>query len=423
MPAAGPRLGLRENLDQFSLLVLVNAFVGAMVGLERSVLPLVAEHQFGVTSYTVVLAFVASFGFAKAIANGLAGAASDRVGRKQVLIAGWIFALPVPVLLYWAPTWGWVLVANVLLGLNQGLAWSATVVMKIDLVGPRDRGLAMGLNEAAGYLAVAAAALGAGYVASTSGVGPEPFLLGIAFALAGLALSVFAVRETSGHAELESLLGGSSEQHPGLWEVIRRTSWADRNLSAVSLAGLVNNLNDGLAWGLFPLLFASAGLDLKHIAVLVALYPAVWGIAQLGTGWLSDHLGRKPLVVGGMLLQALALGGLAGAESFGPLAVASVGLGLGTAMVYPTFLAIIGDVAEPAWRASAVGVYRFWRDSGYVVGAVVAGLTADAFGIRGAVWTIALLTLGAGVLTMVRLGETTQSRTTTLREQTTLERS
>ena len=306
MPSPDPaapaiRLGLRENWEQFTLLVLVNAFVGGMVGLERTIVPLLAEEEFGLASRTIALSFIVSFGVVKALANLFAGRFSDRIGRKQILVAGWLFGLPVPILIILAPSWEWVVFANVLLGINQGLCWSTTVIMKIDLVGPARRGLAMGLNEAAGYLAVAGAALASGFIAASYGLRPEPFYLGIVFALAGLVVSVFFVRDSHAHARHEGRLqGAASEGTRSFREIFALTSWKDRRLFAVSQAGLVNNLNDGMAWGLFPLFFTAAGLPIEQIAILSALYPAVWGLGQLGTGALSDHVGRKPLITGGM---------------------------------------------------------------------------------------------------------------------------
>jgi MFS family permease len=409
-----PRLGLRQNLAQFVLLVAVNALVGGMYGQERLVLPLLARDEFGLTAYTGVLTFILAFGATKAIANYAAGTLSDRYGRKPVLITGWLIALPVPLLLMWAPSWGWVIAANVLLGLNQGLTWSTTVVMKIDLVGPSRRGLAMGLNEAAGYLAVAATAMATGYLAARHGLRPEPFYLGIAFAALGLGLSTLAVRETRDHARLEAAShtgradGRHAHLHAGLSnrEILAQVSYREPALSAASHAGMVNNLMDGLAWGLLPLLFAGAGLPVAQVGLLAALYPAVWGLGQLLTGALSDRTGRKPLIVGGQLLQGLALALIAFGNSFPVWVVAVVLLGAGTALVYPTLLATIGDVAHPAWRARAVGVYRLWRDGGFVVGALVAGLIADAYGLDAAVWAVAALTTASAGAVATRMYET-----------------
>ena len=405
-------LGLRANWRQFWLLVLVNAFVGAMVGLERTVLPLLAEAEFGIASRTAALSFIATFGVVKALTNYFAGRLSDRFGRRHVLLAGWLFALPVPLMVMWAPTWSWIIVANVLLGINQGLAWSTTVIMKVDLVGPRQRGLAMGLNEFAGYLAVALSALATGYIAQSYGLRPEPFYLGIAFAAAGLAISFQFVRETRDHVALESQRHVS---HPSAVdhgadmttrELFARASWKDPALSSASHAGMINNLNDGLAWGLFPLFFAAAGMDVRQIGILSFTYPAVWGVLQLWTGALSDRVGRKQLIAGGMLLQGAALAAIAVVHGFWPWVGAAALLGAGTAMVYPTLLAAIGDVAHPHWRGSAIGVYRLWRDSGYAVGALVAGVLADLFGMSWAIGAVAFLTIMSGVSVLWRMPET-----------------
>lgn len=416
-PGADPRplqLGLRQNAAQFTLLVVVNALVGGMLGQERTVLPLLGEREFGLTAYTAGLTFILVFGLAKAATNYVAGTFSDRYGRKPVLLAGWIVAVPVPLLLIWAPSWGWVILANVLLGVSQGLTWSTTVIMKIDLVGPTRRGLAMGLNEAAGYGAVALTALATGYLAESYGLRPAPFLLGVAFAALGLGLSGVAVKETREHARLEaaSHVARADGRHDHLHErlsdreVFVQTSVREPALSSASQAGLVNNLNDGLAWGLFPILFAGAGLSVSRIGVLAALYPAVWGVGQLFTGALSDRWGRKWMIAAGMWLQAIALVVIAVADDFAAWAVAAALLGAGTAMVYPTLLAAIGDVAHPAWRARSVGVYRLWRDGGFAVGALLAGVVADALGVRAAVWTVAALTAASGVIVAVRMYET-----------------
>ena len=406
------RLGLRENWRQFALLVLINAFVGGMVGLERTVVPLLAEQDFGLASRTIALSFIVSFGVVKALANLLAGRFSDRVGRKRVLVIGWLFGLPVPVIIMLAPSWDWVVFANVLLGVNQGLCWSTTVIMKIDLVGPRRRGLALGLNEASGYLAVAGAALASGALAARYGLRPEPFLLGVVFAVAGLLLSVFFVQDSHAHARHEAALHGSpaSPATPSFREIFRLTSWGDRRLFAVSQAGLVNNLNDGMAWGLLPLFFTAGGLGIGQIAILAAIYPAVWGLGQLGTGALSDHAGRKPLIAGGMGVQAAGILLMVATTGFWPWALAAVLLGIGTAMVYPTLLAAIGDVAHPEWRASAVGVYRLWRDSGYALGALFAGAIADLLGLRWAIGAVGLLTLASGTVVLAVMTETLAAR-------------
>jgi MFS family permease len=416
--AAGARLtapiqlGLRVNAAQFTLLVAVNALVGGMLGQERAVLPLLAEREFGLTGHTAVLTYVLGFGVAKAVANYAAGSWADRFGRRPVLVGGWLVAAPVPLILVWAPSWAWIVAANVLLGVSQGLTWSVTVIMKIDLVGPARRGLVMGINESAGYLAVAGTALATGYLAAAYGLRPVPFLLGVAYAALGLGLSTLLVRETRGHARLEGARlearTGDGGQPAGLGsgQVFRLTSVSDPALSSACQAGLVNNLNDGLAWGLFPLLFAGAGLGLAEIGLLAALYPAVWGLGQLATGPASDRWGRKPLIVGGMLLQAAALGVVGTAGTFCVWAGAAVILGIGTALVYPTLLAAVGDVAHPAWRARAVGVYRLWRDGGFAVGALVAGVLADLYGVRAAILAVAGLTAASGVLVWVRMSET-----------------
>jgi MFS family permease len=383
---APPRLGLGANLPQFSLLVLVNAFVGAMVGMERTILPAIAEHDFHLAAKSAVLSFIVAFGIAKALTNYLAGRLSDRVGRKHVLVAGWLIAAPVPLMLMWAPTWSWIVGANILLGISQGLTWSTTVIMKIDLAGARQRGLAMGLNEFAGYIAVAASALATGWIAARYGLRPQPFYLGLGFVAMGLGLSALAVRETKQHVAEESRQLDASREliGPTPREIFWRTTIFDRNLSSVCQVGLVNNLNDGMAWGLFPLVFAAKRMGLEQIAWLAAIYPATWGVAQLFTGAWSDRVGRKWLIVTGMWVQAGGIVVVLAASAFSWLAAGGVLLGLGTAMVYPTLLAAIGDVAAPAWRASAVGTYRLWRDLGYAIGALLAGITADVFGLSAA---------------------------------------
>lgn len=401
-----PQLGLRANWRQFWLLVLVNAFVGAMVGLERTVLPLLAEAEFGLASRSAALSFIATFGAVKAVTNFAAGRLGDTYGRKRVLVAGWLAALPVPFLVIWAPGWSWIVFANALLGINQGLAWSTTVIMKVDLVGPRQRGLAMGLNEFAGYLAVALAALGTGYIAEAYGLRPEPFYLGIAFAAAGLTLSLLFVRDTREHVALEA----GDVPRPTSRELFARAAWTDPALSSASQAGLVNNLNDGLAWGLFPLFFASAGLDVARIGLLAFTYPAVWGLLQIWTGSLSDRWGRRRLIAAGMLVQGVALAAVALVRGFGSWIGAAALLGVGTAMVYPTLLAAVGDVAHPRWRGTAVGVYRLWRDSGYVAGALLAGVLADLVGMAWAIGAVALLTAASGLLVLVRMPETLRAR-------------
>jgi MFS family permease len=402
------RLGLRENSGQFALLVLVNAFVGAMVGLERTILPAIAEQEFQIAARTAILSFILVFGVTKALTNYFAGRLADHYGRKLVLVAGWLVAVPVPFLLIWAPDWNWIIATNVLLGISQGLTWSTTVIMKIDLVGPKQRGLAMGLNEFAGYFAVAGSALATGWVASVYGLRPEPFYLGVFYVVAGLLLSWFVIRETLHYVSHEMRTMHADADVPSLSqrEIFRRASYADPNLSSISQAGLVNNLNDGMAWGLFPLVFAAAGMTLYQTGILAAIYPAVWAIVQVFTGALSDRIGRKGLIVAGMWLQAAGIAVTARADGFALFGSGAVLLGVGTAMVYPTLLAAIGDVAHPVWRASAVGVYRLWRDLGYAVGALVAGITADLFGLSIALWLVAALTALSGLVAAVRMSET-----------------
>jgi MFS family permease len=406
------RLGLRENLAQFCLLVVVNAFVGAMIGMERSILPAIAEHDFRLAARSAVLSFIVVFGVTKALTNYLAGRLADRFGRKHVLVGGWLIAAPVPFLLMWAPSWSWVLFANVLLGVSQGLTWSTTVIMKIDLVGPKNRGLAMGLNEFAGYFAVAASALGTGWIAARYGLRPEPFYLGVGFVAVGLCLSALVVRETKHHVAHESTLDADlpPEGRPTQREVFWRTTLFDKNLSSISQAGLVNNLNDGMAWGLFPLVFAEARMSLERIGLLAAIYPATWGIGQLFTGALSDRIGRKWLIVSGMWVQTTGIGLVVLSDRFLGFASGGALLGVGTAMVYPTLLAALGDVAHPSWRASCVGVYRLWRDLGYAMGALLAGAVADAFGTSSAIWLVAALTLGSGLVVALRMSETLKPR-------------
>ncbi len=402
------RLGLRANWSQFLLLVVVNAFVGAMVGLERTVVPLLAEEEFGLASRTAILAFILTFGLVKALANLAAGGLGDRWGRKWVLVAGWVVGLPVPLLLIWAPSWNWVLGANALLGINQGLCWSTTVIMKIDLVGPRQRGLAMGLNEFAGYVAVSLSALATGYLAATYALRPHPFYLGIGFALAGLVLSLFFVQETQSHARREAQLrdGEAETARPSFAQVLLLTSWKDRALFAASQAGMVNNLNDSMVWGLLPLFLARAGLGVERIGVVAAVYPGVWGMGQLVTGALSDRWGRKPLIVGGLWVQALGIALVLAVRRFELWVLAAGFMGLGTALVYPTLLAAISDVAHPEWRGSAVGVYRLWRDGGYAVGALLSGLLADALDMSWAIGAIAALTGLSGLVVAAVMYET-----------------
>ncbi|HEY1240176.1 MAG TPA: MFS transporter [Bryobacteraceae bacterium] len=406
------QLGLRANWEQFSLLVAVNAFVGAAVGIERVLLPLLAEREFGIASRAAVLSFIVSFGAVKAVANLFAGRIGERWGRKRVLVTGWLFALPVPVVILLAPAWRWIVLANVLLGINQGLCWSTTVIMKIDLAGPRRRGLAMGLNEASGYLALSAAAFGSGYLASSLGLRNSLFWIGESIALSGLFLSAAFVRETLHHVHAETRKPAADQDAAdrSFAQILLLTSWKDRALFSVSQAGLVNNLNDALAWGLLPLYFASQGLALERISLLAALYPAVWSITQLVTGALSDRTGRKWLIAVGMFVQAAGILLMIKSSGFAGWSMAAVLLGLGTAMVYPTLLAAVADIAHPTWRASAVGVYRLWRDGGYAIGALLAGVLADLLGIRWAIGVVGALTFLSGVVVVVVMYEPMSQR-------------
>ena len=413
-------LGLRANWRQFALLVVVNAFVGAMVGLERTVIPLIAEQDFGLVARSLILSFLVSFGIVKALANLFAGRFSDRVGRKRILVAGWLAGLPVPFLLILAPSWGWIVLANVLLGINQGLCWSTTVIMKIDLVGPKQRGLAMGLNEFAGYVAVSLSAFGTGYLAAHYGLRPVPFLPGIAFALLGLFLSLFFVRETRGHARQEGITGNKGNKGnegnkvKSFTEILLLTSWRDRALFAVSQAGMVNNLNDGMVWGLIPIFLAGSGLPLEQVGVIAGAYPGVWGISQLFTGALSDRWGRKWMIVAGMWVQAIGIALFVIGKTFAVWLGGAILLGIGTALVYPTLLAAVSDVAHPDWRATAVGVYRLWRDGGYAVGALLSGVLADLFGIPLAIAAIGALTFLSGVIVAGVMYETLPAMTSAL---------
>ncbi|MFB7533449.1 MFS transporter [Streptomyces sp. NPDC056178] len=402
-PTPGVRLGLRENWAQFTLLVIVTAGVGSLVGLERTTVPLIGTDVFGLTSNLAVFSFIVAFGLAKALTNLAAGALTARFRRRQILLAGWLVGVPVPFVLAWGPSWWWILAANVLLGVNQGMTWSMTVNMKIDLVGPTRRGLATGLNEAAGYVAVGTTALLTGYLAASYGLRPAPEAIGILFVAAGLGLSLL-VRDTGAHVALELSrtppARTPAERNPSFATVFARTSWRDRSLRGASQAGLVNNLNDGLTWGVFPLLFADHGLGIAAIGLIKGLYPLLWGMGQIPAGHLVDRIGRKPLIVTGMLVQA---GGLLTALAIldRPLlagVLSAAALGIGTAMVYPALIASVSDHAHPAWRANALGTYRFWRDLGYAAGALAAGILADALGLRITVLTAAALTALSGLL-------------------------
>lgn len=395
------RLGLRANWPQFALLVLVNAFVGGMVGLERTVVPLIGAEEFGIASTTLITSFIVTFGVVKALTNLVSGQLADTWGRKPILIAGWLIGSPVPFMIMWAPSWNWVIAANVLLGINQGLAWSMTVIMKVDLVGPKSRGLAVGLNEFAGYLAVGLTALLTGYLAAVYGLRPAPLALGIGYAAFGLLLSWFLVRDTSAHVKAEALQGSSQEPPLGFWEIFARTSFRDRNLFAASQAGLVNNLNDGMSWGVLPLFFAAHGLAVERIGILKALYPATWGLLQIITGPLSDRWGRRGLIAAGMWVQAAGLFLTALTDTFPPWVLGSLLLGIGTAMIYPSLIAAVSDASQPAWRARSLSVYRFWRDLGYALGALSAGIIADTLGLAWAVGLVGALTALSGVIVAV----------------------
>ena len=392
-------LGLRANWGQFTLLVIVNAFVGGMVGLERSILPQIAEVEFQIAARTAVLSFIVVFGVVKALTNYFTGALANRFGRRNLLIAGWVIGIPVPFVLMYAPDWNWIVAANVLLGANQGLAWSSTVVMKIDLVGERNRGLAMGLNEFAGYVAVGVVAFLTGWIAGEYGLRPYPFYLGVVLVFAGLLVSVFFIRDTRHHVAKEA----EDNRIPKLRSVFWATTVTNPNLGSVTQAGLVNNLNDGMVWGLFPLLLTMKGFSLAEIGLVTAIYPTVWGLGQSITGKLADHFNKKRLLFLGMLLQGIALLLFAVAETFGHFVVLSLVLGWGTAMVYPTFLAAIAENTHPHDRAQSLGTFRLWRDLGYAIGAVLTGVLADAFGVTAPIVVIALLTLASALVIQTRM--------------------
>ena len=393
------KLGLKENWWQFTLLVLINGFVGAMVGLERSILPELASHEFGIEAKSAILSFIVVFGITKALTNYFTGAFANKIGRKNLLTFGWLFAIPVPLILIYAPNWSWVVVANIFLGINQGLAWSSTVVMKIDLVGDKNRGLAMGLNESAGYLAVGIVAFLSGYIATEYGIRPYPFYLGLGFAITGLIGSWFLVKDTVHHVKAES----TESKTPLLKNVFKETTWTHRNLGSITQAGLVNNLNDGMIWGLFPILLATRGFSLPEIAKIVAIYPVVWGLGQLITGKLADHLPKKPLLTLGMFLQAVSIIAMAFVVSFNDFIILSITLGLATAIVYPTFLAAIADNTHPSQRPNSIGVFRLWRDMGYAIGAILTGLLADIWSSEVSVFVIGIITLISALILAVRM--------------------
>ena len=393
------RLGLRNNWKQFTLLVILNSFVGGMVGLERSILPELAEVRFGLEAKTAIFSFIIIFGVSKAVTNYFMGAYADRYGRRRLLIAGWLIALPIPFILIYAPSWSWIVFANLLLGVNQGLTWSSTVVMKIDLVGQKDRGFAMGLNESAGYLAVGATAFLTGWIASEWGLIPYPFYLGVALTILGLFFSIFLIRDTVHHVAVESAGHTGKKLKNVFWE----TTWKDRNLGSITQAGLVNNLNDGMIWGLLPLILAGVGFSISEIGFVAAVYPAVWGLGQLVTGKLADLLPKKSLLFWGMFLQGVCLLLLIQADGFSTYVSLCVGLGIGTALVYPTFLAGIAEYSAPDQRAKSIGVFRLWRDLGYAIGALLTGILADFFGIAVSLGAIAFLTLLSSMVIKLRM--------------------
>jgi MFS family permease len=399
------RLGLRENLSQFSLLVLINAFVGGMVGIERTVVPLIGSEEFHIESTTLITSFIISFGVVKACANLVSGQLADAWGRKRVLVIGWLLGIPVPFMIIAAPAWEWVIAANVLLGLSQGFSWSMTVIMKVDLVGPKGRGLAVGLNEFAGYLAVGLTAFFTGYLASRYGLRPAPIYLGVFYAIAGTLLSILAVRDTRYHVRMEARAVANEDSPMSFREVFMLASLKNRNLFAASQAGLINNLNDGMSWGIFPLFFTTLGLGVERVGVLKAVYPIVWGVGQIVTGPLSDRWGRKGLIVAGMWVQAVGLFMTGLTTQFGMWFLASVLLGVGTAMVYPSLIAAVSDASHPSWRARSLSVYRFWRDLGYAIGALSAGIIADRFGFAAAVLAIAVITFISGVVVAIAMRE------------------
>ncbi len=393
-----PVQGLRENWKQFGLLVLINGFVGAMIGIERTILPQLAETAFGIKAATAALSFIIAFGVVKAFSNYFAGRLANKIGRKRLLVVGWVLALPVPLILLYAPTWNWVIFANVLLGIHQGLTWSTNVLMKIELAGEKQRGLAMGLNEFAGYLAVALAAFGTGWLASHFGVRPYPFYLGIFISVTGLLLTVLFVKDTHGHALTEQ----KTSTIPRLINPIRQTTWTNPNLGSITQAGLVNNLNDGMVWGLLPMLLIREGFSLSDVGWIAAAYPAIWGIGQLYTGGLSDKMSKKKLLITGMLLQGAAILFMIPATTFWEYLFLAALLGMGTAMVYPTFLAGIAENTHPADRPQSLGIFRFWRDLGYAIGALLTGILADQFGFSSAIGTIGILTILSGVIIKFR---------------------
>ena len=392
-------LGLKENWKQFTLLVIINAFVGGMVGLERSILPRIADVEFHIAAKTAILSFIIVFGIVKAITNYYTGTLANKFGRKQLLVAGWIFGIPIPFILMFAPSWSWIIAANVLLGINQGLTWSSTVVMKIDLVGEKQRGLAMGLNEFAGYIAVALIAFLTGWMASEYGIRPYPFYIGIGLVFLGLSGSIFFIKDTKHHVEKETI----SNTIPRLKNIFWDTTWKDKTLGSVTQAGIINNLNDGMAWGIFPILLASKGFSIGEIGIVTAIYPGVWGIGQLLTGRMADKFCKKDMLYIGMLLQAIVLILMVWANTMFHFVMLSSVLGWGTAMVYPTFLATVAENTNPLDRAQSIGIFRLWRDLGYAIGAILTGIIADLFNINAAILFIGLLTLVSAIIIQYRM--------------------
>lgn len=393
------QLGLKENWKQFTLLVIINGFVGGMVGLERSILPGIAEQEFHIAARTAILSFIVVFGIVKAITNYYTGILANRFGRKKLLLAGWIVGIPIPFILMFAPNWSWIVAANILLGINQGLAWSSTVVMKIDLVGEKQRGFAMGLNEFAGYIAVAVVAFLTGWIAGEYGIRPYPFYIGIVLVLLGLFGTWFFVKDTRHHVKKET----TTSIIPRLKNIFWDTTWKDKNLGSVNQAGLINNLNDGMVWGIFPILLASKGFTLPQIGIITAIYPAVWGLGQLITGKMADIFCKKELLYTGMLLQAVALVGFVWAQSMLHYIILSSLLGWGTAMVYPTFLATVAENTHPLDRAKSIGIFRLWRDMGYAIGAILTGIITDLININAAIIFIATLTFLSAFIIWYRM--------------------
>ena len=393
------RLGLKENWKQFTLLVIINGFVGGMVGLERSILPQIAEHEFEIAAKTAILSFIVVFGIVKAVTNYYTGTLANKFGRRNLLIAGWVIGVPIPLILMFAPSWSWIIVANVLLGINQGLTWSSTIVMKIDLVGEKQRGFAMGLNEFAGYVAVAIVAFLTGWIAGEYGIRPYPFYIGIVLVTLGLLGSIFLVKDTTLHVARETSFSSIARLKNIFWD----TTWKHKNLGSVTQAGLVNNLNDGMAWGLLPLLLASKGFSFGEIGIIAAIYPGVWGVGQLLTGAMADKFCKKDMLYTGMLLQAIALVALVWANSMLHYSIIASILGWGTAMVYPTFLATVAENTHPQDRAESIGIFRLWRDLGYAIGAILTGIIADLFSVNAAIVFIALLTFASALIIFYRM--------------------